>query len=105
MQTGIGAVAVARPKVRDRGATQEGERIRSNSAMLPRWARRTRSLNALLPTLYPRGVSTGEFQEAVSAARQKCFEPVALSPRATHDRVQAKYEGWQGRDLSARRYV
>ena len=42
VQTGIGAVAVARPKVRDRGAGKGGERIRFNSAILPRWARRTR---------------------------------------------------------------
>ncbi len=67
VQTGIGAVVVSRPKVRDRGAAEGGERIRFTSAILPRWARRTRSLDALLPTLYLRGISTGDFQEALSA--------------------------------------
>lgn len=38
VQTGIGAVAVARPKVRDRGGAEAGERIRFTSAILPRWA-------------------------------------------------------------------
>ena len=55
IQTGIGPVAVRRVKLRDRGAGEgegSGERIRFTSAILPRWARRTRSLDALLPVLY-----------------------------------------------------
>src|SRR5262249_1091295 len=52
---------------RDRGATGDGERIRFSSAILPLWARRTRSLDALLPVLYLRGISTGDFQEALTA--------------------------------------
>ena len=66
IQTGIGPVPVRRPKVRDRdpGAS---EPARFSSAILPRWARRTRSLDALLPVLYLRGVSTGDFGEALSA--------------------------------------
>ena len=59
VQTGIGPVAVRRVKIRDRGAGEAGaERIRFASAILPRWARRTRSLDALPPILYLRGVST-----------------------------------------------
>ncbi|MDA9391228.1 transposase, partial [Bradyrhizobium sp. CCBAU 45394] len=46
--TGIGPVEVARAKIRDRGAVSDAERIRFNSAILPLWARRTRSLDALL---------------------------------------------------------
>ena len=48
-------------KIRDRGAGEGGERIRFTSAILPRWARRTRSLDALLPVLYLRGVSMGRW--------------------------------------------
>ena len=106
VQTGIGAVAVSRPKVRDRGAAEGGERIRFTSAIVPRWARRTRSLDALLPTLYLRGISTGDFQEALSALLGK--DAPNLSPsvvgRLTAE-WQAEYDRWQGRDLSARRYV
>jgi len=106
VQTGIGAVAVARPKVRDRGGAEGGERIRFTSAILPRWARRTRSLDALLPTLYLRGISTGDFQEALSALLGK--DAPNLSPsvigRLTAE-WQAEYDRWQTRDLSARRYV
>ena len=106
VQTGIGPVAVSRPKVRDRGAGESGERIRFTSAILPRWARRTRSLDALLPTLYLRGISTGDFQEALSALLGK--DAPNLSPsvvgRLTAE-WQADYDRWQERDLSARRYV
>jgi putative transposase len=67
IQTGIGPVPVERVKIRDRGAGSEGGRVRFSSEILPRWARRTKSLDALLPVLYLRGISTGDFQEALAA--------------------------------------
>jgi transposase-like protein len=106
IQTGIGPVPVARVKIRDRGAAVEGERVRFSSAILPRWARRTKSLDALLPVLYLRGISTGDFQEALAALLGK--EAPNLSPavvtRLTGE-WQAEYERWQDRDLGARHYV
>jgi hypothetical protein len=62
IQTGIGPVEVRRVKVRDRAPAGSGERVRFTSRILPRWARRTSSLAALLPVLYLRGISTGDFQ-------------------------------------------
>jgi putative transposase len=104
--TGIGPVEIARAKIRDRGAAGDGERIRFSSAILPLWARRTRSLDALLPVLYLRGISTGDFQEALTALLGK--DAPNLSPsvisRLTAE-WQGEYERWQKRDLSARRYV
>ena len=67
VQTGIGAVPVRRVKLRDRSHGTAAERIRFTSSILPRWARRTPSLDALLPVLYLRGVSMGDFQEALGA--------------------------------------
>ena len=67
IQTGVGPVAVRRAKVRDRGKVSAAEKIRFTSSILPKWARRTRSLDALLPALYLRGVSTGDFQEVLTA--------------------------------------
>ena len=77
IQTWIGAVGVRRVKLRDRGAVAGG-RIRFTSAILPRWARRTRSLDGLLPILYLRGVSMGDFREALGALLGK--EAPNLSP-------------------------
>ena len=67
IQTGIGPVEVRRAKVRDRADVDTQEKIRFTSSILPKWARRTTSLDALLPVLYLRGVSTGDFQEALAA--------------------------------------
>ena len=106
IQTGIGPVAVRRAKVRDRGKVGAAEKIRFTSWILPKWARRTKSLDALLPILYLRGISTGDFQETLSALLGK--DAPNLSPavitRLTAE-WQADYEAWQKRDLSARRYV
>ena len=106
IQTGIGPVPVSRVRIRDRGATTAVDRVRFSSSILPKWARRTRSLDALLPVLYLRGVSTGDFQDAL-AALLGCDAP-NLSPsviaRLTAE-WQAEYVRWQGRDPSARRYV
>ena len=106
VQTGIGPVEVQRVKLRDRGPTNEAERIRFTSAILPRWARRTRSLDALLPILYLRGVSMGDFQEALGALLGK--DAPNLSPSVIarlRGEWEADYTRWQRRDLSARRYV
>jgi len=68
IRTGIGPIAVQRQKVRDRAPdAPPGARIRFTSNILPKWARRTRSPDALPPALYLRGVFTGDFQEAMSA--------------------------------------
>jgi transposase-like protein len=106
IQTGIGPVEVSAVKIRDRGGALDGERIRFSSAILPKWARRSKSLDALLPVLYLRGISTGDFQEALAALLGK--DAPNLSPavitRLTAE-WQSEYDAWQKRDLSARRYV
>src|SRR5215216_601141 len=89
VQTGIGAVPVRRVKLRDRGAGPQGERIRFTSA--------------LLPILYLRGVSMGDFQEVLAALLGK--EAPNLSPAAIarlRDTWQTDYARWQRRDLAAR---
>src|SRR5580704_9269025 len=106
IQTGIGPVDINRVKLRDRGAASDGERIRFTSAILPLWARRTRSLDALLPVLYLRGISTGDFQEALTGLLGKNAPNLsqAVISRLTAE-WQGEYERWHNRDLSARRYV
>jgi putative transposase len=107
IQTGIGPVEIRRVKLRDRGADQAGAaRIRFTSAILPRWARRTPSLDALLPILSLRGVSMGDFQEALAALLGQ--DAPNLSPSVIarlRGAWEADYARWQRRDLSARRYV
>ena len=107
IQTGVGPVPVRRAKLRDRGADgPERDRITFTSAILPKWARRTKSLDALLPVLYLRGISTGDFQEALAALLGR--DAPNLSPSVIgrlKDEWTGEYDRWQRRDLSARRYV
>ncbi len=67
IQTGIGPVAVRCPRARDRGAGEAEPRIRFTSAILPPYLRRARSIEELLPWLYLKGISTGDFSEALAA--------------------------------------
>lgn len=109
IQTGIGPIAVERPKVRDRATGVPDERkIRFSSNILPKWARRSKSLDVLLPVLYLylRGISTGDFRQALAAlvgADAPNLSPSVIS-RLTGE-WQKEYDRWQRRDLSARRYV
>ena len=106
IQTGVGPVEVRRAKVRDRGEVGTEEKIRFSSSILPKCARRTKSLDALLPVLYLRGVSAGDFQEALAALLGKDAPNLsaAVIARLTAE-WQVDYDAWQKRDLSARRYV
>jgi transposase-like protein len=102
VQTGIGAVRVKVPRVRDRS----GAGIRFHSALLPPYIRRSKSLEALLPWLYLKGISTGDFSEALQALLGP--DAPGLSP-ATLSRLkqgwQEELTQWQQRDLSGQRYV
>jgi putative transposase len=74
VMTGIGPVPVRQPRVRDRGAAADApERIRFTPTILPPYARRSKSLEVLLllPILYLKGISTGDFAEALAALRGK----------------------------------
>ena len=62
LQTGVGAIEVRAPRVRDRG-----KEIKFSSAILPPYLRRTKTIEELLPWLYLKGISTGDFREALAA--------------------------------------
>src|SRR5436190_6305038 len=105
IMTGIGPVAVRCPRIRDR--VSEGcERIRFSSAILPPYARRSKSLEVLIPILYLKGVSTRDFEEALLALLGK--DAGGLSA-ATISRLKEawseEHARWSRRDLSAKRYV
>jgi transposase-like protein len=105
IQTGIGPVEVRRPKIRDRGAA-DVEPIRFTSAILPAYLRRTRNLEELLPWLYLKGVSTGQFAEALTALLGPDAPGLsAATIRHLTESWREEHARWQRRDLSARRYV
>ena len=105
IMTGIGPVTVRQPRVRDR-AGDAGERIRFSANILPRYARRTKSLEALIPILYLKGVSTGDFEEALAALVGADAPGLSASTIARlKEAWSAEHDRWRKRDLSAKRYV
>lgn len=100
--TGVGDVDIQVPKVRDR----TGSGIKFNSLLLPPYLKRSRSVEEVLPWLYLKGISTGDFSEALSALLGP--DAKGLSP-ATISRLKSKWQkehqDWQGRSLRHKRYV
>ena len=105
IMTGIGPIAVRCPRVRDR-AGQGSDRIRFSSAILPPYARRTKSLEVLIPILYLKGISTGDFEEAlVALLGQDAGGLSASTIGRLKDAWSEEHTRWSKRDLSAKRYV
>ena len=105
IMTGIGPVAVRCPRVRDRVGSG-AERIRFSSAILPPYARRSKSLEVLIPILYLKGVSTGDFEEALIALLGKNAGGLSASTISRLKEAWAEeHARWSRRDLSAKRYV
>src|SRR6202522_1560100 len=105
--TGIGPVTVCQPRVRDREEHAAGPaRIRFSSSVLPPYMRRSKSIATLLPVLYLKGISTGDFSEALAALLGK--DAAGLSASAISrlkDGWLDEHTAWQKRNLSAKRYV
>ena len=102
IQTGIGPVKVRVPKARDRS----GSGVKFNSRLLPPYLRRTKQIAELLPWLYLKGVSTGDFREALAAllgADARGLSPGTISRLKDHWRED--HAQWLGGDLSQKRYV
>ena len=102
VQTGIGDVEIKVPRVRDRS----GDGVTFSSALLPPYLKRARSIEELIPWLYLKGVSTGDYQEALSALLGDQAKGLSAS---TVSRLKKQWEDehtdWQKRDLADQRYV
>ncbi|MCK5789214.1 MAG: IS256 family transposase [Ketobacter sp.] len=102
VQTGIGNVEIKVPKVRDRS----GSGVRFNSALLPPYLKRARSVEELLPWLYLKGVSTGDYQDALAALlgdQAKGLSANTISRLKQH--WIDDHRRWCQRDLSQKHYV
>ena len=106
IQTGLGPIAVRQPRVHDRRRDAEGNRIRFTSKILPPYLRRTQAIEELIPWLYLRGISTGDFPQALEAL----LGPNAKGLSATNvvrlkTAWEAEWKGWSGRSLAGKQYV
>ena len=104
---GSGTVALRAPRVDDRRTDPEsGERVRFSSRILPRYARRSPKVSDALPVLYLRGLSTGDFEPALSELLGEDASGLSASSisRLT-EQWQAEYEAFRSRRLDFARYV
>jgi transposase-like protein len=106
IQTGIGPVPAKAPRIRDHRPGDESDRIRFSSSILPPYLRKTKSMEELLPWLYLKGISTGDFSEALAALVGK-DAPGLSAPTISRLKTiwQDDLKQWQKRDLSNKRYV
>ena len=102
IQTGIGDVAIQVPKVRDRS----GSGIKFNSSLLPPYLKKTRSIEELLPWLYLKGISTGQYQEALEALLGKQAKGLSANTISRlKKRWLEEHGSWRRRSLAKKRYV
>ena len=67
LQTPVGSIEIRKPRVNDRRVDEDGNRIKFTSMILPPYLRRAKALEELIPWLYLKGISTGDFPEALAA--------------------------------------
>ena len=106
IQTGVGPVELQQPRINDKRTDEDGRRMRFSSNILPPYLRRTRSIDELIPWLYLKGVSTGDFTDALKAL----LGPEAPGLSATNIvRLKACWQqewvAWSKCSLEGKRYV
>ena len=102
IMTGIGPVDIQVPKTRDKS----GQGFHFRSELLPPYIKRTKSIETLLPWLYLKGISTGDFSEALAALLGKDAKGISAG---TISRLKQgwgqEHDVWRKRDLSGKKYV
>jgi transposase-like protein len=102
IQTGLGGVKVQVPKVRDKSRQE----IKFNSNLIPPYLRKTKNVEDLLPWLYLKGISTGDFQEALHALLGSNARGLSSSTISRCKRVwEQEHEDWSRRRLEHKSYV
>ena len=106
IQTGLGPITVARPRVDDRRVAEDGTRFRFTSKILPPYLRKSKTIEELIPWLYLRGISTGDFTEALSVLVGKDSPGLSASTVVRLKKSwESQYGEWCQRDLSGKGYA
>ena len=103
--TGAGPLEIGQPRVRDNSPNQE-QRVCFSSKILPPYLRRSKSINDLIPWLYLKGISTGDFAEALQCLLGE--DAKGLSPNVIvrlKEKWSKEYDAWNHRDLKDKQYT
>lgn len=106
IQTPVGPVEVERPRVNDKRVDADGNRLRFTSKILPPYLRRTKAIDELVPWLYLKGISTGDFPEALQALLGPGVEGLSATNICRLKQVwESEWKDWSRRDLAEKDYV
>jgi len=106
IQTGAGPIEVERPRVDDRRVDGDGNRLRFESKILPPYLRRSKSVEELVPWLYLKGISTGDFSEALQALLGAEAPGLSATSVVRLKKVwEDDFDAWRRRSLASKRYV
>ncbi len=106
IETGVGSVEVAQPRVNDKRVAEDGSRFRFTSKILPPYLRRTKNLEEFIPWLYLKGISTNDFSECLQHLTGN--SSASLSPTTVVRLKEAwirEHKEWSQRSLAGKRYV
>ncbi|MCP3994293.1 MAG: hypothetical protein GY722_04395 [bacterium] len=106
LETGVGIMDVKQPRVNDRRVDEDGSKFRFTSKILPPYLRRTKSIDELIPWLYLKGISTGDFSECLT--HLVGAQSAGLSPSTVvrlKDGWITEQQEWTRRPLKDKRYV
>ena len=104
LMTGVGPVEIRQPRVLDRRGAEEAEPF--SSKILPPYLRKTKSIEELIPWLYLKGISTGDFSEALAALVGPAAKGLSASTITRLKEVwQAEFQEWSRRSLKGKEYV
>ena len=104
--SGVGQLKIQAPRVDDRRVDEQGRRSHFSSQILPPYLRRTKSVEELIPWLYLKGISTGDFSEALEALLGPDAPGLSATTVVRLKEVwRREYETWSKRDLSGKRFV
>jgi putative transposase len=102
--TGIGPIEIKQPRVQDRRPPEQREKF--SSALLPPYLRKTKSIEELIPWLYLKGISTGDFSEALAALLGPQAKGLSATTVTRLKAVwQEEYDAWSKRSLAGKHYV
>jgi transposase-like protein len=104
--TGLGQIDVTRPRVNDRRVDANGRRFRFTSSILPPYLRRSKAIDELIPWLYLKGISTGDFPDALQALLGPDAGGLSATNICRMKRIwEDEWKDWSRRDLTGKRYV
>ena len=104
--SGVGTLKVRAPRVNDRRVDEEGNKFRCTSQILPPYLRRTKSVEELIPWLYLKGISTGDFSDALKALLGPAAPGLSATTVVRLKQVwREEYESWSQRSLEGQRFV